>query len=32
VVVDLKLTQGHPLVFLTFAKDFYSDIEGILNY
>lgn len=31
VVADLKLTRGHPLVFLSFARDFYRDIDRVLT-
>lgn len=30
VVVDLKLTQGHPLVFIPFCKNLYSNIDKAL--
>jgi hypothetical protein len=31
IIVDLKLTQGHPLVFIPFCKKIYNRIEKALS-
>lgn len=31
IVVDLKLTQGHPLIFMSFGSQIYRRIDKILK-
>jgi hypothetical protein len=31
ILVDFKLTQGHPLVFMPFSHEFYQQIERTIS-